>query len=151
MRQAFNALAFLLLFCFFSFALGACASDGGVATTPVATTGAQTVGGNQGTAQATESGSAVNHLYPTVVNAFAAKTVRVSSDQNGRPVVDVTSADDATVEVSGAASFGYVRWGDAGVQAHVESGGGAAGGAGDAIRTATPPVLQPQPVAPPGN
>lgn len=110
--------------------LGACSTPG-TTTTPVSANAAQTAR-DLGSAQATETGSANIHNTPVIVNALAAKKVTVTV-QDGKPVVEVEANDNAEVEVKGA-YFGNVRFGNDGNRATVSSGGGAAGGTGQAER-----------------
>ena len=105
----------------------------GTTTTPISTQAAQNVGQDQGTAQATESGSAINHLRPVIVNALAAKTVEITM-VNGEPKITITASEDSEVKVQGA-YFGNVRFNDENAHAEVSSGGGSAGGTGGAVRT----------------
>ena len=110
--------------------LGACSTPG-TTTTPVSGTAAQNVGGDQGAANATESGSAVNTVTPITVNALAAQEVTVTV-KDGAPEVKITANPSAKVVVAGA-SFGNVIFGEGAMSSKVTSGGGAAGG-GDATR-----------------
>jgi hypothetical protein len=103
------------------------------ATVPVNTQGAQTVGQNQGTASAAETGSATNNNTPSIYIVNAAKRVTITQGTEGA-TVEVEGSDDSEVTI-GAAYFGVQRFGDEGMQASTSSGGGAAGGTGAATRT----------------
>ena len=107
--------------------LTACSTPG-TSTTPVAANAAQNVGNDQGSAQATESGSAVNTNSPVIMNLFGAKKVVITKEGEG-VVAEIEGQDDAEVTVSGA-RFGNQTFGDEAQSAEVSSGGGAAGSTG---------------------
>lgn len=148
MKQLAIMVAFLAVFCL------SCSTPGGsTVTTPVGATGAQTVGNDQGTAQATESGSATNNNNPTLMIVNAAKKVTITVDADGATAAQVEGAEDAEVNISGA-YFGVQRFGDDGMQAEVSSGGGSAGAAGASAtkvsgdsgnNSAAPVVVKPAP------
>lgn len=112
--------------------LGGCGSVG-TTTTPIQTQGAQDVGRDQGSAQASESGSSVTNVTPVVVNAIAAKKVRIAME-SGQPTIEVEGSEDAEVEVAGA-NFGNFNMNEADVDSSNSSGGGSAGGTGGATRS----------------
>lgn len=115
----FFTFAFLALFTV------ACGTGGTpTSTTPVSTNAAQTVGNDQGSAQATETVSATNNNTPTIVNILAAKKVTMDGGK-----IEVEGSDDAEVSI-GAATFGTQSFGDEGLRAEAGSGGGAAGSTG---------------------
>lgn len=138
--------------------LPACTSPGigsAAATNVPQTQGAQTVGGDQGQASAAETGSATAQIAPTIINAIAAKKVTIG--KNGTDMtVEIEGADDAEVVVTGSPLFGVHVGAEAGITAETSSGGGSAGGVGDAVRTggstttgtappAAPVITQPAP------
>lgn len=121
--------------------LPACAGTGtgGATSTPISTQGAQTVGGDQGQAQATETGSAVNHIRPLSVNLFGLNkaTVRINTEDEEAPIVRVDAEGDGSGTFNmHEATFG-TKIGDRSANPSVSSGGGAAGGTGSAARGAT--------------
>lgn len=131
-----NLLGFIFVLFALVIALSAagCASgDGGQVTTPVQTQGAQTVGRDQGSAQASESGSAQVHMRPMVNNIFGAKSVKIVADTDGGSSVEVEGSDSSEVAVTGS-SFGNFNMNEGTQEASVSSGGGAAGGTGGAAR-----------------
>lgn len=145
-----NIALFLLLIGALS--LGACTTSGGTNTTPVAATGAQTVGNDQGTAQATESGSATNTNSPVIMNLFGAKKVTIKKGDDGVEA-EIKGQADAEVTVSGA-QFGNQTFGDDAQSAEISSGGGSAGAAGASASKTTESsrnggVVKPKPITPP--
>lgn len=132
----------LVGFCFFGFALifvlsfaGGCASGPGGQVAPnVQTQGAQTVGNDQGSAQASESISAQTHVAPNVFNVFGAKSVKVAVAPDAGVQMEVEGSESSTVEVAGS-TFGNFNMNESDVKTSGSSGGGAAGGTGGAERT----------------
>lgn len=108
----------------------------GGALTPNSVQGAQTIGNDQGSAQASENITATNTVTPSVYNILGAKNVRIQRSPDGSETIDVTGSEgDVAV---GAANMG-VRFGDEGQEASASTGGGAAGGVGGAVRERTSP------------
>lgn len=112
-------LPFLFVF------LAACSTDG-TTTTPVNGAVAKEVGGDQGAAQATESGSSVNKVYNLNMPIFGASKVTVTPSEEG-PEVAVEGSPNAEVKVQGA-TFGGTDIGSGAINSTNSSGGGAAGG-----------------------
>ena len=114
----------------------------GTAGVPVGTTSAQTVGQDQGTAQASETVSSTNTVTPTVFNLMGAKTIKIRQVVDGETEVTMEGHDEAVVEIN-SANMG-VRFGNEGQKSSASSGGGAAGGTGSAARdTSQPPGNEP--------
>lgn len=131
----------LLGFIFFGLALiamltvGGCASGPGGQVAPnVQTQGAQTVGNDQGSAQASESISAQTHITPVINNIFGAKSVEVTTTPDGGSSTKVEGSTESQITVS-AATMGNFNMNESDVKTSGSSGGGAAGGTGGAERT----------------
>lgn len=92
-------------------------------TTP--TQGAQTIGGSQEQANAAETGSASASANPVIINAFAAKTVKVNVKDN-ETAVEIEGNDEAAVEI-GKAAFGNQTFGNENTQSSSVSSGSETG------------------------
>lgn len=115
-----------------SLVLLGCSTPGSAVVTPN-TQGAQTVGGSQGQATAAETGSASGRITPLVVNALAARLVRITVN-DGNPTVEVEANPDAEVHIAGG-SWGYQTLNETNQDSGVSSGGPGAGGTGGVERT----------------
>lgn len=114
-------------------ALAACAVPGTV-TTPTTTSAAQDVGRDQGTASATESGSASARVIPIVINLVGVRKATITTGEDGSTTTELEGADDGEVAISGG--VGFVTMTETHQEASTSSGGGAAGGVGGAERGA---------------
>lgn len=137
-----NTMRTILVAVVSAFLVACQAGPAGSATIPVQTQGAQTVGQDQGTASAAETGSANNTVSPALYNFIAAKTVRIARSPDGSEQIEVIGADDADVTI-GNGAFGLIRFGDRAQEASVSSGGGAAGGTGGSTRMDSLEVIPP--------
>lgn len=104
----------------------ACAGTGSApaSSTPVSTNAAQTVGQDQGSAQASEAVTATNNMTPTNHIIIGAKKVVIDGGK-----IEVDGADDAEVTIR-ATALGVQTFGDDGLHAESSSGGGSAGSTG---------------------
>lgn len=121
----------ILTLCTLFFLLAGCASprDGAASNATVTPTqGAQTIGGDQKQASAAETGSASASQNPVIINALAAKSVKVKVTDEGTEV-DIEGSSDGTVEI-GSAKFGNQSFGNENTQSSSVSSGSATGNEG---------------------